>query len=151
MNSNSEQRAVEISEPEWHAQEEAWLLERVVAPIDHGSGRVRRYRFIVRQLCRPLNVSAPPSFARLVSDAVEAEMRARARLMGRFEITALGGLAVLCGAAAVCSELITASAWIDAERVVRALLGVAGNQWVLALAASVGLSLAIDRLRMTTR
>src|ERR1700676_4641924 len=151
MNSNSEQRVVEISEPEWQAQEEAWLLERAGAPIDHDSGRVRRYRFIVRQLCKPLNVSAPPFFARLVSDAVEAEMRARGRLMGRFEIAALGGLAVLCGTGAVYSELITASAWIEAGCVVKALLGVAGNPWVLALAASVGLSLAMGRLRMATR
>jgi hypothetical protein len=141
MTSSSSEEIAEICEPEWLAQEEAWLHERAATLPDHDT-RVQRYRFIVRQLRRPLDVSAPPSFARLIAKSVEGEMRARQRLMGRFEIAALAGLATLCVAGVVFSGLSPVSTRVVAEQLAGTLRMVAGSSWLMALGGCLGITLA---------
>jgi hypothetical protein len=145
MPSSSSEEKVEISEPEWLAQEEARLHERAATLPDLDT-RVQRYRFIVRQLRRPLDVSAPPSFARLIAQAVEGEMRARQRLMGRFEIAALAGLATLCVVGVVLSGLSPVSTWVEAQQLSGMLRMVAGSSWLLALGGCLGVTLATSLL-----
>lgn len=146
MPSSSNEEKVEISELEWLAQEEAWLHERAATLPDHDSRRVQRYRFIVRQLRKPLDVSAPPSFARLIAKAVEGEMRVRQRLMGRFEIAALAGLATLCVVGVVFSGLSPVSTWVAAEQLAGMLRMVAGSSWLMVLGGCLGITLATSLL-----
>jgi hypothetical protein len=146
MSNSSSEEKVEISEPEWLAQEEAWLHERAATLPDHDTHRVQRYRFIVGQLRKPLDVSAPPSFTRLIAKAVESEMRASRRLMGRFEIAALAGLTTLCVVGLVFSGLSPVSPWVEAEQVTGMLRMVAGSRWLMALGGCLGITLATSLL-----
>jgi hypothetical protein len=146
MPSNSSAEIVEIRETEWLAQEEARLHERAATLPDLDTSRVQRYRFIVRQLRRPLGVSAPPSFARLIAKAVQDEMGARQRLMGRFEIAALAGLATLCVVGVVFSGLSPVSTWDEAEQLAGMLRMVAGSSWLRALGGCLSITLATSIL-----
>jgi hypothetical protein len=142
MPSSSSEDTVEIFEPEWLAQEEAWLHERVALLPDHDTRQVQRYRFIVRQLRQPLDISAPPALAGRIAEVVEGEMRVRRRLMGRFEIAALAGLATLCVVAVVFSDLKPFSTWVESEQLAAMLRMVMGRSWLMTLGCCLGISLA---------
>lgn len=122
----------ERREREWALQERAFDAERRGEPAD-GEARLQRYRAVARALREPIVPALPMDFARVVA----RRARVDAELSGRFELRFAVAMLALLGLAGLF--------WLtqDGGAALAAVPAVT-NEWVLALAACIGVSYAVN-------
>lgn len=142
-----------IDEQEWQAQERA-LREECSGAIAGDDPLLERYRQVARALRRPLPDAPPADFARSVALRVAS---AYASPDMRLEQLLLHALSALLALSAVVAMALYGSQWLRAFAALlpsmaagSAPAGLALN-WTLALAACLGLSWSLERLRRHSR
>lgn len=141
-----------VDEQEWQLQERALRAERSGA-IAGDDPLLERYRQVARALRRPLPAAPPADFAR----SVALRMAMHAAPDTRLEQQLLHVLSALLALSAVAAMALYGSQWLHAFAALlpsmaagSAAAGLAFH-WTLALAACLGLSWSLERLRRHPR
>ena len=143
MNSDLNPSNHNTSEYEWQLQERALQQERTGIASGEKNSRLQRYRLLARVLREPLPPGLPANFAAQVARLAEAEIERGKLLDMRFEKTMLLVFLLLFGLATAVAITLYGSVWLPSITNAHS----SAMQWLLALAACVGISRAMQPWR----
>ncbi|QBB71286.1 hypothetical protein ELE36_13485 [Pseudolysobacter antarcticus] len=143
MNSDPNPANNNVSEHEWQLQELALHEERTGIASGDKNARLQRYRLLARVLREPLPQTLPADFAARLARLAEAEIQRSKLLDLRFEKALLLTFLLIFGLAVAFVITLYGDEWLRSIPSVHS----SAMQWLLALAACIGISRAMQPWR----